>query len=54
MDMATVEVEEVVRDGEGRPRGRKKQAAEEHVDEEHAEFDPASLREHEEFTKVRP
>mmetsp|Transcript_30369 Transcript_30369/g.98736 ORF Transcript_30369/g.98736 Transcript_30369/m.98736 type:complete len:455 (+) Transcript_30369:64-1428(+) len=34
-------------------KGGRKRKHEEPVDEEHADFDPAALREHEEFTRVR-
>ena len=44
MDLSTAEQDE---------DGKKKRKAEHEHDEEHAEFDPNALREHEEVTKVR-
>ena len=48
MDIKTAEQDEVGPDGK-----RKRKHAEEAHDEEHAEFNPDALREHEEVTKVR-
>eukprot|EP00227_Mantoniella_beaufortii_P009750 CAMPEP_0197575486 /NCGR_PEP_ID=MMETSP1326-20131121/866_1 /TAXON_ID=1155430 /ORGANISM="Genus nov. species nov., Strain RCC2288" /LENGTH=487 /DNA_ID=CAMNT_0043138263 /DNA_START=129 /DNA_END=1592 /DNA_ORIENTATION=- len=49
MDMTSVEAEEYGPDGK-----KKRKASDDHAhDEEHAEFDPNALREHEEVTKVR-
>jgi histone acetyltransferase MYST1 len=47
MNLATAEQEEFG------PDGKKKRKHEDAHDEEHAEFDPNALREHEEVTKVR-
>lgn len=47
MDLSTAEQEELG------PDGKKKRKHEDAHDEEHAEFDPNALREHEEVTKVR-
>jgi len=58
MDLATAKTEEAVvetgaQQQSGRTRQQKRKFDEAHGDHEHAEFDPASLREHEEFTKVK-
>ena len=55
LDLKTVDtgdVEVIGPDGKKKKRGGGGAGADEH-DEEHAEFDPHALREHEEFTKVK-
>lgn len=52
-DLSTVEPEAVEYGPDGKPKKKARPAEEHSSDEEHGDFDPQQLREHEEFTKVK-